>query len=67
MNVLHLNHRKGFWTWVADPFSVLLIGLAVTGLFMLKGRTGLGGRGKWFVAAGVAVPGGFLILYHATR
>ena len=67
MNVLHLNHLKGIWTYVADAFSLLLIGLAVTGLFMLKGKTGLGGRGKWFVAAGLAVPVGFLILYHATR
>lgn len=67
MNVLHLNHLKGIWTYVADAFSLLLIGLAVTGLFMLKGRAGLSGRGKWFVAAGVAVPVGFLILYHATR
>jgi len=67
MNVLHLNHLKGIWTYVADAFSILLIGLAITGLFMLKGNTGLAGRGKWFVAAGVAVPVGFLILYHATR
>ena len=30
--------------------------LALTGMFMMKGRGGLAGRGKWFVLAGLAVP-----------
>ena len=64
MNVLHLNHLKGVWTYVADAFSLLLIGLAITGLFMLKGKAGLAGRGKWFVAAGLVVPVVFLIVYY---
>jgi hypothetical protein len=66
-NVLHLNHIKGAWTWVSDAFSVLLAGLAVTGLFMLKGSQGFGGRGKWFVAGGLTVPAAFLVHYYATR
>ena len=66
-NVLHLNHLKGTWTFVSDVFAVLLAGLAVTGLFMLKGSTGLAGRGKWFVAGGLAVPVVFLVHYYATR
>lgn len=66
-NVLHLNHLKGTWTFVSDAFAVLLAGLAITGLFMLKGDTGLAGRGKWFVAGGLAVPVVFLIHYYATR
>jgi hypothetical protein len=66
-NVLHLNHLKGVWTYVADVFAVLLLGLALTGLFMLKGRTGLGGRGKWFVSAGILLPLAFLVYYYATR
>jgi hypothetical protein len=66
-NVLHLNHLKGVWTWVADAFAVLLIMLAATGLFILKGRTGLGGRGKWFVAAGLLLPAAFVVLYYASR
>ena len=55
-NFLHLNHPKGLWTWVADVYAVLLIVLAVTGMFVLRGKTGLSGRGKWLVAAGIAVP-----------
>ena len=66
-NVLHLNHLKGVWTWVADAFAVLLLGLAITGLFMLKGKTGLTGRGKWFVTAGLLLPAGFLVLYYVSR
>jgi hypothetical protein len=60
MNVLHLNRLKGLWTWVADLFAVALILLAVTGLFMTKGRTGLTRRGKWFVAAGLLLPLAFI-------
>jgi len=60
VNVLHLNRLKGLWTWVADLFAVALILLAVTGLFMTKGRTGLGRRGKWFVAAGLLLPLAFV-------
>ena len=67
VNALHLNHLKGVWTWVSDAFAVLLAGLAITGLFMLKGTNGLAGRGKWFVAGGLAVPVGFVIVYYATR
>jgi len=61
-NFLHLNEGKGAWTWFADVFSVLLGTLAVTGLFVLKGRTGLGGRGKWWVLAGLVPVVVFLAL-----
>jgi len=60
-NFLHLNEPKRLWTWVADAYAVLLLVLSVTGLFILRGRNGLTGRGKWFVLAGVAVPLGFLL------
>jgi hypothetical protein len=60
VNVLHLNWLKGLWTWVADLFAVSLILLALTGLFMTKGRTGLARRGKWFVTAGLLLPLAFI-------
>lgn len=66
-NVLHLNHLKGSWTFVSDAFAVLLAGLAISGLFMLKGRNGLAGRGKWLVAGGLVVPVAFVIHYYASR
>ena len=66
-NVLHLNHMKGAWTWFADAAAVLLFLLALSGLFMIGGRKGLMGRGKWFVLAGVLVPVIFVAMYHASQ
>lgn len=60
-NFLHLNEPKRLWTWVADLYAALLLVLAVTGMFVLKGRNGLGGRGKWLVAAGLLVPLAFIV------
>jgi len=61
-NYLHLNHPKGLWTFVADIYAGLLLLLAVTGMFVLRGRKGLAGRGKWFVLAGLVLPVAFLIV-----
>jgi hypothetical protein len=52
MNQLHLNHAKRAWTWIADIYALALLLLAVTGLFVLKGRLGITGRGAWLTAAG---------------
>jgi hypothetical protein len=60
-NALHLNRPKGLWTWIADAYAVLLGLLAVSGIFMLRGRTGFWGRGKWFLLAGLALPVIFLV------
>ncbi|MDQ7007905.1 MAG: PepSY-associated TM helix domain-containing protein [Acidobacteriota bacterium] len=61
MNFLHLNHGKGLWTWFADAYAAVLLLLAITGMFVLRGRKGLAGRGKWFVLAGFVVPIVFLL------
>ncbi len=53
MNQLHLNHAKRAWTWIADVYALALLLLAVTGLFVLKGRLGITGRGAWLTAAGL--------------
>ncbi len=61
VNALHLNNLKGAWTYVADLFAVALMMLAITGMTMMKGKPGLGGRGKWFVGAGLLIPIGAVI------
>ena len=61
-NFLHLNRGKGWWTWFADAYAAGLAALALTGIFILKGRKGLPGRGKWLLLAGLAVPLLFLLL-----
>ncbi len=55
-NFLHLNQPRNAWTWAADAYALLLGFLAVSGLFILRGKTGLGGRGKWFLLAGLVLP-----------
>lgn len=66
VNALHLNNLKGIWTYVADIFAVALMVLAITGMTMMKGDRGIGGRGKYFVAAGFSIPLAFIIyLYSA--
>ena len=62
-NFLHLNQPRALWTWVADLFAVALAVLAVSGLFMIRGRKGITGRGAWLTAAGVLIPLVFLALY----
>ncbi|MHB1313507.1 MAG: PepSY-associated TM helix domain-containing protein [Gemmatimonadaceae bacterium] len=63
MNQLHLNGPKQAWTYVADAFAVALIVLAITGMFVLKGRLGITGRGGWLTAAGVLIPAVAWFLY----
>jgi hypothetical protein len=62
-NFLHLNNPKKLWTWIADIFALSLIILASTGLFMIKGKNGIKGRGKWLIAIGIIIPIVFLIIY----
>jgi hypothetical protein len=56
LNQMHLNASKGVWTVIADVYAIALIMMAMTGMFVLRGRVGLGGRGKWLVAIGALIP-----------
>lgn len=62
-NFLHLNHAKKWWTWFSDLYAVALIFLSISGLFVLKGKNGLAGRGKWLTGLGFLFPIFFLIIY----
>ena len=55
-NWLHYNRGKKAWTYVADVFAVMLLYLAISGLFMIKGKLGLKWRGAVLVSAGILVP-----------
>jgi uncharacterized protein len=63
-NYLHLNAPKKIWTYVADIFAVGLIFLAVSGLFMVKGKNGMKWRGTWLTFAGILIPILFLLFYY---
>lgn len=59
-NFLHYNKPGKLWTWFSDIYCVGLLLLAVTGLFIIKGKNGIKGRGAWMTAIGIAIP---LILF----
>lgn len=62
-NFLHLNLARGLWTYMADLYAVALLVLAITGLFVIKGKKGITGRGAWLTATGAVLPVIFLWLY----
>lgn len=63
MNMLHYNSLKKLYTWFSDLYAAGLIILAITGLFVLRGKNGILGRGAWLTAIGIILPALFIILY----
>ena len=63
LNYLHYNKPKKLWTWFSDFFGGALILLAITGLFLVRGKKGITGQGAWLTGIGVIIPLIFLILY----
>lgn len=61
-NWLHLNRGKKAWTYVADSYAIILLYLAISGLFMIPGKKGLVGRGAVIALLGAAVPIGYVVL-----
>ncbi len=63
LNYLHYNPKK-WWTLISDTFAIALIILAISGLFIIKGKKGITGRGAWLTAIGIFVPILFLLIYY---
>lgn len=61
VNFLHYNPSR-LWTWFSDVYAGALMIIAVTGLFVLKGKKGITGRGAWLAGAGALLPLIFLLL-----
>jgi hypothetical protein len=55
INRLHYNRVKG-WMPIGDLYATSLIFLALSGLFMIKGKNGIAGRGKWYLIIGLILP-----------
>lgn len=62
-NVIHRNSVRG-WKWAADVFAFMLIVITMTGLFVLRGKYGISGRGKWLIAAGTVPPILAILILH---
>jgi uncharacterized protein len=63
INFLHYNTPKRLWTWFSDLYAAGLIILAITGLFIIRGKNGITGRGAWLTSAGIIIPLVFLYFY----
>lgn len=63
INFLHYNPGK-LWLWFSDFFCVALIMLAISGLFILKGKQGITRRGAWLTGAGIIVPIILFLMYY---
>jgi len=63
INKLHRASIGTLWKWVSDLMAVILIFVAVSGLFLLKGKRGLGRWGWWLMIAGIVVPLFFALFY----
>ena len=61
-NWLHYNRGKKAWTYVADLYAVMLLYLAISGIFMIKGKLGLKWRGTILVGLGIAAPLAYVVL-----
>jgi hypothetical protein len=63
LNYLHYNKPKKLWTWFSDLYALGLILIAISGLFLIKGKKGITGRGGILTLAGLLIPLAFLIIY----
>ena len=63
VNWLHYNPNV-YWKWFSDIFAVALIILAISGLFILKGKNGLKWRGTILMVIGTVIPLLFLMLFY---
>lgn len=63
INYLHYNTPRKLWTWFSDLYAAGLIIIAITGLFIIKGRNGITGRGAWLTTLGIIIPIAFLFFY----
>lgn len=64
VNFLHYNPGK-WWMWFSDIFAGALILLAVTSLFMVKGKKGISGRGGIYTVLGILIP--LIFLYFMMK
>lgn len=55
MTTLHYNPGK-WWTWFGDAFAISLVMITLTGIFMIKGKKGLWGRGGIELVVGMLIP-----------
>ena len=63
INKIHLAQTGNLWIWISDAMAIFLLFVAVSGLFLLKGKYGLKGRGLWLTGLGIIIPLAIILLY----
>ena len=61
-NWLHTARGKKGWKYLSDAYAVFLLYLAMSGIFMIKGRLGFKWRGATLIGLGFAVPIAYVLL-----
>jgi hypothetical protein len=56
INKIHLAQTGYLWIWISDAMAVFLLFVAISGLFLLKGKYGIKGRGLWLTGLGIVIP-----------
>ena len=65
VNFMHLNSGKAPWTGIADVYAGILFVLPLTGIWLVRGKKGLSGRGGVMVALGVVLPIVYAVVVRA--
>jgi len=63
INFLHYNPGS-WWLWFSDIFASLLIIIAITGIFIVKGKNGITRRGLVYTLLGIIIPLLFLFFNY---
>ena len=63
MNKLHRATLGTVWKWGSDIMAAIMIFVAISGLFLLKGKRSFGNYGWWYTVAGILIPLIFAILF----
>lgn len=63
LNQLHKASIGTVWKWVSDIMAIILLFVAISGLFLLKGKRGLRRWGWWLTIAGIVVPLIFALIF----
>ena len=62
VNYLHYN-PNAWWMWFSDIFAGVLIFLAISSFFMVRGKKGVWGRGGIYTLLGIIIPIIFLLVF----
>lgn len=63
INKIHLAQTGRLWIWISDIMAFFLLFVAISGLFLMKGKFGIKGRGLWLTTLGVIIPLAIILFY----